>query len=144
MRRIPNRNTAALLHNNIRNGQLLHRGCTVWFTVKPPRIQIITPQLVLLFELHHQSARVLHRGTYWDYATTCAAPTYDTEAPAYYTTKAVEYYTRAPKYDRNQSSELLRYFFTAAPKFRINFASNSGTAKSEGELLITVIMWNMY
>ncbi|XP_046642735.1 uncharacterized protein LOC124327782 [Daphnia pulicaria] len=93
MRRIPNRNTAALLHNNIRKDQLLHR----------------------------------------DYATTCAAPTYDTEAPAYYTTKAVEYYTGTPKYDRNQSSELLRYFFTAAPKFRINFASNSGTAKSEDE-----------
>jgi hypothetical protein len=70
IRRIPTCNAAALLHNNIRNDQLLHRGCTVWFTVKPPRIQIITPQLVLLLELHYQSARVLHRG------------------PKYYTTKA--------------------------------------------------------
>jgi hypothetical protein len=95
--------------NNIRNDQILHRGCTVGFTVKSPRIQIITPQLVLLLELHYQSATVLHRGTYWDYATTYAAPTYDTEAPAYYITKAVEFYTGAPKYDRNQSSELLRH-----------------------------------
>jgi hypothetical protein len=63
IRRIPNCNAAALLHNNIRNDQLLHRGCTVWFTVKPPRIQIITPQLVLLLELHYQSARVLRRGS---------------------------------------------------------------------------------
>ena len=63
IRRIPNRNAAALLHNNIRNGQLLHRGCTVGFTVKPPRIQMISPQLVLLLELHYQSARVLHRGS---------------------------------------------------------------------------------
>jgi hypothetical protein len=44
----------------------LHSG----FTVKPPRIQIITPQLVLLPELHYQSAE------------------YYTEAPKYYTTEA--------------------------------------------------------
>ncbi len=111
IRRIPNRNATALLHNNIRNDQLLHWGCTVGFTVKPPRIQIITPQLVLLPELHYESARVLHRGSQvlhhqgtWDYATTYDAPTNDTEASAYYTTKAVEFYTGTPKYDRNQSS----------------------------------------
>jgi hypothetical protein len=66
---------------------------------KPPRIQIITPQLVLLPELHYQSA---------EYYTE-APEYYTTEAPTETTTKAVEYYTGAPKYDRGQSSELHRH-----------------------------------
>ena len=67
---IRNRNDAAILHNNIRNDQLLQRGCAIWFTVKSPKMKIITPKLVLLPELHYQSAE------------------YYTEAPKYYTTEA--------------------------------------------------------
>jgi hypothetical protein len=115
----------------------------------PPRLLSTTPPSHLSLHNYLYCTKYYRKAPKYystkapDYYTTIyAAPTYDTEATAYYTTKAVEHS------DTQVRWKSVQWAFPppnkAAPKFRINFVSNSGTANSEGELFIIVILWNMY
>jgi hypothetical protein len=109
--RIPNRNAAALLHNNIPNDQLLHRERKIRFTVTPPRVQVHlnlccsellhrSPEVFFFSDLHYRSAcahlrgsQVLHQPRHLRLHSYVCCPKYYTKAPKYYSTKAPDYYT---------------------------------------------------
>jgi hypothetical protein len=110
---IPNRNAAALLRNNIRNDQLLHRGCTVRFTVTLPRVQVHhnlccsellhrRPEVLFFPGLHYQIVCAHLRGSYilhhqgtWVYTTTYTAPS---TTPRFQSTTALRHRTTTRLY----------------------------------------------
>jgi hypothetical protein len=117
-------------------------------------------------QLNHQGSRLIHHNLCCSPSYTTKALECYTEAPKCYTTMASETtqirmlpQPTTPRLQliHNQSCRILHWNAQvrqksvklasptpnmAAPKFRINFASNSGTTKSEDEFFIIVILWN--
>jgi hypothetical protein len=109
--RISKQNAAVLLHNIIRNHQLLHRVAQLVHhqssRVAPqlmlpratsPKILSSTPNHQVTGVLHvcspsvlHRAVQLLHHQGSRLYAKTYAAPSYTIKAPKYYTIKAPKY-----------------------------------------------------